>query len=76
MALTHTTQELLFLAMLCRDFHINNKLPMTIQGDNRGSIDMVRNPVSNDRSKHIDIKHHFIRDNYSNGIIDVKYVST
>ena len=76
MALTHTTQELLFLAMLCRDFNINNKHPMTIRGDNQGSLDMVRNPVSNDRSKHIDIKHHFIRDNYSNGIIDVKYVPT
>ena len=76
MALTHTTQEMLFLAMLCKDFNINNKHPMTIRGDNQGSMDMVRNPISNDRSKHIDIKHHFIRDNYSNGIIDLKYVST
>ena len=76
MALTHTTQELLFLDMLCRDFDINNKHPIMIHGDNQGSLDMVRNSSSNDRSKHIDIKHHFIRDNYSNGIIDVTYIPT
>ena len=76
MALTHATQELLFLSMLINDFSIDPKQPITIYGDNQGSLDMVKNPVSNERSKHIDIKHHFPREKYGNGIIDVKYIPT
>ncbi len=76
MAMTHATQELLFLDMLCNDFGIKSPHPISIHGDNQGSLDMIRNPVSNERSKHIDTKHHFIRDNYTNGIIDVLYVPT
>ena len=76
MALTHATQELLFLSMLCKDFGIIMEPPTTIYGDNQGSLDMAKNPVSNERSKHIDIKHHFIREKYMDGIINLRYVST
>ena len=76
MALTHATQELIFLSNLSKDFNITIPYPITIYGDNQGSLDMVKNPVSNERSKHIDIKHHFIREKYSEGLIDVCYVPT
>ena len=76
MALTHATQELLFLSMLINDFSIDPNQPITIYGDIQGSLDMVKNPVSNERSKHIDIKHHFLQEKYCNGVIDVKSIPT
>ena len=76
MALSHSTQEAVFLSMLSADMSISRNDPISIYGDNQGSIDMVKNPVSNDRSKHIDIKHHFIRQKYTEGFIDIAYVST
>ena len=36
--------------------------PIPIHGDNKGAIDLALNPVTGRRSKHIDIKHHVIRE--------------
>ena len=76
MALTHATQEAIFLSMLSNEFSSNSHQPIMIYGDNQGSLDMIKSPISNDRSKHIDIKHHFIREKYQEGTINVSYVPT
>ena len=36
----------------------------------------MRNPIYHSRTKHIDIKHHFVREIFQRGELDVKYVST
>ncbi|GJR60124.1 retrovirus-related pol polyprotein from transposon TNT 1-94 [Tanacetum coccineum] len=33
--------------------------------DNKGAIDLSKNPVQHSRTKHIEIRHHFLRDNLS-----------
>jgi hypothetical protein len=33
-----------------------------IQVDNKSAIELAKNPVNHERSKHIDIRFHFIRD--------------
>lgn len=71
MALANATQESIFLTMLAKDFTHDPHYPINILGDNQGSISMVKNNASNERSKHIDIKHHFVRDKYVEGIIDL-----
>ena len=76
MALTAATQEALFLNMIVKDFSLLTSSLVCIHGDNQGAIALVKNPVSHNRSKHIDIKYHFIREKYSNGLIDLKYVPT
>ena len=48
--------------------------PTPIYGDNQGSLDLVRNPVKHNKSKHIDIKYHFIRDLYTTNKIDLSHV--
>jgi hypothetical protein len=45
-----------------------------IQVDNQGAINLARNPVHHQRSKHRDIKYHFIRSEIQVGIISLKYV--
>lgn len=44
--------------------------------DNKSAIDLARNPVFHGRSKHIDIRYHFIRDCVECGQIELKYVKT
>ena len=44
--------------------------------DNKSAISLAKNPVHHDRSKHIDIRYHFIRDCVENGKIGVNYVPT
>lgn len=44
--------------------------------DNQGSIQLTKNYENSKRSKHIDIKYHFIKDIVNKGIIDIEYVPT
>jgi hypothetical protein len=48
----------------------------TIQCDNQSCIKMTENPVFHDRSKHIEIQYHYIRDMVQRGAIKLQYVST
>ena len=37
---------------------------------------MIENPIFHDKSKHIEIKYHFIRDMVHKGAVKLKYVPT
>ncbi len=43
--------------------------PVLIYEDNQAAIAMAKNPQFHGRAKHIEIKHHFIRDQVARGII-------
>ena len=44
--------------------------------DNKSALELTRNPVLHSRSKHIDTRHHFIRDCIEEGLIKLEYVRT
>jgi uncharacterized beta-barrel protein YwiB (DUF1934 family) len=44
--------------------------------DNKSAIKIANNPVQHSRTKHIDIRYHFIRDHVSKGDIKIDGVST
>jgi hypothetical protein len=44
--------------------------------DHRSCIKLSENPVFHDRSKHIEIRFHFIRDYVQKGIVKLQYVPT
>ncbi|GJR16183.1 hypothetical protein Tco_0798835 [Tanacetum coccineum] len=46
-----------------------------IMCDNKGAIDLSKNPVQHSRTKHIEIRHHFLRDNVQKGNISIEKVS-
>ena len=50
--------------------------PVVLYIDNKSAIDLARNPVFHGRSKHIDVRYHFIRECVENGSIVIKHVST
>ena len=62
MALSSAVQEALFLKQLYSDMTSSDLLPVNIYVDNQGAILLAKNPVNHQRSKHIDIRYHFIRD--------------
>ena len=75
MALGLSTQEALYLECYSTDLNVLSK-PLVIYSDSQSAIELVKNPVKHNKSKHIDIRHHFIRENYTNGIVDYRYVSS
>ncbi|GJS38908.1 copia protein [Tanacetum coccineum] len=47
-----------------------------IMYDNKWDIDLSKNPVQHSRTKHIEIRHHFLRDNVQKGNISIEKVSS
>jgi hypothetical protein len=48
----------------------------TIFVDNKSAIQLCKNPVFHDRSKHIETRFHFIRECVDDGKINVEYIGT
>ena len=44
--------------------------------DNEGAINLASNPLSSARTRHIDVRFHFVRELVSSGTIVVEYVPT
>lgn len=76
MALCSATQEAIHLRQLVKDLGHEQEEPTTIYEDNAGCIALSENPVFHKRSKHIDIKYHFIRERVASNEIKVQYVPT
>jgi hypothetical protein len=51
-----------------------SKVPLLC--DNESAIRMADNSVEHSRTKHIDIRYHFLRDHQQRGDIQIAYVST
>ena len=75
MALHAATQEAMWLKHLFKELGFPQNA-VTIKGDNRGSIRLAENPILHGRCKHIDIKHHFIREKVKSKDILLEWIST
>ena len=75
-ALSTATQEAIWLRRLLTDVGEPLEEPIVIHEDNQGAIAMAKNPVGHARTKHIDIRYHFVREGVQNGVIVLKYVAT
>ncbi|GJV60352.1 hypothetical protein Tco_1466452 [Tanacetum coccineum] len=56
------SQQALWMKQALIDYGVRlDDIP--IMCDNKGAIDLCKNPVQHSRTKHIEIRHHFLRDN-------------
>ena len=76
MALAMAAQETIWLRTLLSELGFEQLFPTVIAEDNRGAIAIANNTLVHDRSKHIDIKHHFIRDTVERRQVVLQPVST
>jgi len=49
-----------------------SKVPLLC--DNSRAINLTKNQIQHSRTKHIEIRHHFIRDHVHNGDCDMKFI--
>uniref|UniRef100_A0A0A1X1V8 Retrovirus-related Pol polyprotein from transposon TNT 1-94 n=2 Tax=Zeugodacus cucurbitae TaxID=28588 RepID=A0A0A1X1V8_ZEUCU len=76
MALTCVVKEAVNLKQLLRELYIPYPEAMIVNCDNLSAMNLVKNPVYHSRSKHIDIRYHYIRNIYRAGEIELKYCSS
>ena len=71
-ALSEAAREACWLRNLYDELGYNQQFPITIKGDNDGSIAMARNQQFHSRSKHIAIRWHWIRDLVDQELIKIE----
>ncbi|GJR89624.1 hypothetical protein Tco_0213635 [Tanacetum coccineum] len=68
-------QEALWMKQALIDYGIRlDDVP--IMCDNKGTIDLSKNLIQHSRNKHIEIRHHFLRDNVQKGNISIEKVAS
>ena len=68
--------EAVWLARLLAELVGGPVLAPKLKVDNKSAIALMKNPVHHDRSKHIDVKFHFIRECCDRRLINVEFVGT
>lgn len=68
--------EAVHLRRLLADLGCKQKEPTVILQDSQGSIALTKNPVGHGRTKHIDVRHHKIRELVDAGEVRLKWIST
>ncbi|WVZ76656.1 hypothetical protein U9M48_024612 [Paspalum notatum var. saurae] len=65
--------QLLWMKATLSDFGLRfGKIPLLV--DSTSAISVAKNPVLHSRTKHIDVRFHFLRDHYEKGDIDLVHV--
>jgi hypothetical protein len=75
-AMAHGVCELLWIQTLLRDLGLSDSGPMKLYCDNKAAINIAHNPVQHDRTKHIEIDRHFIKEKLSAGVICMPFVKS
>jgi hypothetical protein len=75
MSASSATREAMFLRKLIADLGYAVEA-VRIWDDNQGAISLIRNPITSDRSKHIDVQHHFVREKERLGYVSFEYCPT
>ncbi|GJY75492.1 retrovirus-related pol polyprotein from transposon TNT 1-94 [Tanacetum coccineum] len=74
-AMSGCCAQILWMRSQLTDYGLGfNKIPMYC--DNKSAIALCCNNVQHSRSKHIDIRFHFIKEHVENGVIELYFVNT
>ena len=75
-ALSSATQEAYWIRRLIEDLTKKVPKPTVIKDDNQGAIALSKNPIGHARTKHIDIRYHYIREAVQAKTIEVQCCQT
>ena len=75
-ALANTTQELVWLRWLLSDMGVSHSAATNLYCDNQSAIQIAHNDVFHDRTKHIEIDCHFIRQHVTSGHVRLLFVTS
>ena len=73
-ALANGVCEGLWLKRFFEDLKIQLPLPIQVFCDNKTVVAIAHNPVLHDRTKHIEVNRHFIKEKIDNGVVCLSYV--
>eukprot|EP00873_Tetraselmis_striata_P023408 jgi/Tetstr1/443672/TSEL_031663.t1 len=75
-SLAQAIKDGIHLKMLVSEILGSPVQPLIMMEDNQGAISYATNAVISDRTKHIDVKWHFVKDHVEAGTVRVNYIAT
>ena len=73
-AMSNACKEIMFIIQLLQQLNIKVKLPAHLHVDNMGAIYLSSSQMSSQRTKHIDIRHHGMKEYIEDGFIKIIFV--
>jgi hypothetical protein len=70
------TREALWISEFLDELGEPDQRPVKIFCDSQSALNLIRNPVNHEGSKHIHVQHHHIREQYQIGEIKMEYIPT
>lgn len=75
-AMAKTTKEIIWLIHLLEDIFVEVPKPVNLLCDNKSAIHIATNPVFHERTKHIELDCHFIREKVQLKVINLVHVTS
>jgi hypothetical protein len=69
-------QEVLWVRGLVKELGLRTDLGSVVHGDNQSSIAVIKNGVKGERTKHVDVKYHFVTETVDRGDVQLKWVAS
>ena len=76
MASADAAKQNTWLQQLLTDLGLDITDPTTLLSDNMGAILLSKNPVHHERSKHISLRHHYLREQVDDNSIQLQHVAS
>lgn len=68
--------EFLWLKIILEDLKVRWKALIKLYCDNKSTINIARNPVQHDRTKHVEVDRQFVKEKLDGGLIRTPFMST
>ena len=75
-SLRRLTAELSWLSRLLAELGLTSITPIPVKCDNLAAIYIAKNPVFHERTKHIELDCHFVRQKFMEGLLSLSYIPT
>ena len=75
-AATATCTQVMWMRRQVEDLGVQCQSPIIIKVDNSSAINISKNPVQHSRTKHIDIRYHFLKDQVAQNEVKLEFAPT
>jgi len=76
LAATETTRDICCIRNIFAEAKLDLPIPVVLRGDNINANALASGTSTNNRTRHIDIKHHFVTEKASEGLIRIEWVTS
>ena len=68
--------EVLWIKRLLEELKVPTPTPIKVYCDNKAAISIAHYPIRHDRTKHVEVDKHFIKEKIDSGVICMSYIPT